>query len=216
MRLMQCESAQAHCRRRSSFPGKCIAGGLGEGSKPMDIYAALKKDHEKVQGLLDQLVRTSETDDQSWKSLLDQIRDEVIPHSRAEEAVFYNSLRSTGHLQAKLLDSYREHAMVETEIRALQALKRFDVNWTKAVEKLKKDLVRHIEEEEQKVFSEARKVFSEEECNKLGEAFLRLKAEAEKDAKSFTRSTIDMVANLLPQRFVEGFKKLLGGEKKAA
>ena len=49
----------------------------------MLIYDALRKDHETVKQLLNELTRLDENDDHHFE-LVEQIRDELIPHSRAE------------------------------------------------------------------------------------------------------------------------------------
>ena len=91
-----------------------------------------------------------------------------------------------------------------------------DANWTSLVEKLGNDLRHHIEEEESKVFAAARQVFSDEEAVKLGAAFQALKKDTAKDADSFTASTLDLVANLLPPRLVDSFRTGLKNAKAAA
>ena len=60
----------------------------------MQIYDALMKDHRKVEGLLANLVTIKDGDFKRRDELVQKIRDELIPHARAEEAVFYNSIRA--------------------------------------------------------------------------------------------------------------------------
>jgi hemerythrin superfamily protein len=181
----------------------------------MDIYDALSKDHRHLESLLDQLIQASQAGSDQWKSLLDQVRMELIPHSHAEEAVFYNALREMDQSKDLVANSYREHAVAETEVRTLGAAKMVNANWTTLAEKLRKDLQHHIQNEEGRVFPAARQVFSDEEARQIGEAFLRLKSEMAKDADSIMGSTIDLVANLLPRRFSEGLRKALGSKKAA-
>lgn len=97
--------------------------------------------------------------------------------------------------------------MAETEIRSLGAAKLVDANWTTMVEKLNKDLRQHIQDEESRVYDAARKVFSEEEAIQLGAAFERMKTEMKDDADSMVKSTIDLIANLLPPRLTDSFRK---------
>jgi hemerythrin superfamily protein len=181
----------------------------------MDIYEALKKDHRKFESLLDRLATASRSDNDQWKRLLTELRDDLIPHSHAEEAVFYNALREMDASQGEVAHSYAEHAMAEGELRTLLGLKLIDVKGTKIIEKLRKDLTHHISEEEGRVFASARQVFSEEEARQIGEAFERLKPEMRHDSQSMVASTIDLIANLLPRRLVEGFRKRFSGKKAA-
>jgi len=173
------------------------------------IYEELATDHREFERLLDGLLEASRADDESWKVILDELRRGVIAHAHAEEAVLYNALREADAAEARVMHSYGEHAMAETEMRALGAAKLVDATWTSMVEKLRKDLSHHIEEEESRVFEAARRVFTEEEASQLGAAFTQLKRETIKDGDSMLASTIDLVANLLPPRLTGSFRKNL-------
>lgn len=144
----------------------------------MNIYDALKKDHEEVRHLLDRLIQTSEADNDQWKEILDEIRDELIPHARAEEALFYNAIRElTPELSPDtntVADSYAEHAAAEMELRSLQAMKAVDMNWTTLAKKLRTDILLHVKHEESKVFGLAHRVFTDEEAKMIGKAFKKL------------------------------------------
>jgi hemerythrin superfamily protein len=182
----------------------------------MNIYQILKKDHKKVENLLNQLVEYSEADKDEWKSCLDQIRDELIPHARAEEALFYNAIRETtsGNNSGsdEVRHGYLEHAMAETDLRTLQAMKAIDVNWTRLAKKLRNDILHHVETEESKLFSEGQKLFTEEEAKMIGRAFEALKPTVKQ--QSFMGTTLDLVTNLLPRRLVPGFLKSQAKEEK--
>lgn len=173
----------------------------------MNIYEALETDHREFERLLDELLEASQADDDSWKDVLDELRRGVIAHAHAEEAVFYNALRELDESKDLVMHSYGEHAMAEGEMRALGAAKLIDTTWTTMVEKLRKDLLHHIEEEESRVFEAARRVLSDEEADQIGEAFERMKIETAKDGDSMVASTIDLVQNLLPRRFKSAMRK---------
>jgi len=173
----------------------------------MTIYEALSKDHRQFERLLDRLLEASKAKDDSWKTVLDELRRGVIAHAHAEEAVFYNALREADKEKSLVMHSYGEHAMAETEMRALGAAKLVDATWTSMVEKLSKDLRHHIQEEESSVFGAARQVFTEEEATQMGVAFERLKEETAKTGDSMVASTVELIANLLPPRLTDTFRK---------
>jgi hemerythrin superfamily protein len=180
----------------------------------MDIYEALRADHRKVESLLDRLTQASQSGNDEWKTLIEQIRDDLVPHSRAEEAVFYNALREMEASKSEVTHSYLEHTMAETELRTILAMKAIDTNWKSAIEKFSNDVRHHVAEEESRVFTAARQVFSDEEARQIGEAFERLKPHFAKDSESMIKSNIDLVANLLPRRLVSSFRKNFPGTNK--
>ncbi len=181
----------------------------------MNIYEILREEHKNFKDLLDKIVTASEQGSDDWRSLLEKLKKEVIAHSRAEEAVFYNTLRNfdEGSIVVK---SYGEHAIAENEMRSLSLAEKVHANLTSLMKKLSKDLKDHISREEGEVFDAARKVLSAEEANKLGEAYKKLKPEVAKDATSLTSNAIDMVSNMMPERFSSTFKRRLDSEGPAA
>lgn len=167
----------------------------------MTIYDALKKDHRKVQGLLDRLVALKEGQEDERATLIEEIRDELIPHARAEEAVFYNSIRAVNTAKDLIWHGYEEHMMAETLLRTLQVAAKIDVEWTKGAQKLRAAINHHIEEEETRIFPVAQQLFTQDEARVMAEAFEEMKPGVKEGG--FMKSTLDLVANLLPPRLAE-------------
>ena len=168
----------------------------------MLIYETLKKDHDKMKAYLRELVAL-EDDSPRRKTLVRKIRDELVPHSRAEESVLYNSMRMA-QAKGKVMHGFREHMEAETLLRTLQVMEIGTKGWKPIARQLKKALEHHIKEEETEIFAEAREVFTQEEAREMSTAFKRLKAEVKDE--SFMKTTIDMVANLMPPRLTKNFK----------
>lgn len=175
----------------------------------MNIYDALSKDHRTFESQLDQILASSKADDDRWQGILDELRRGLIAHAHAEEAVFYNALRETDAPKSLVLHSYAEHALAEGVVRTLGAAKLIDANWTSLMEKLSQDLRHHIQEEESRVFAAARGEFSDEEADRIGQAFERMKAQMAQDGDSMVASSVDLIANLLPPRLTQSFRKNL-------
>ena len=166
----------------------------------MLIYDALKKDHETVKRLLSRLVGMNpETDEQAREDLINEIRDELIPHARAEESVFYNSLRSIETAKDLVLHGFEEHMEAEGLLRTLQLKEAIDMDWTKTARKLKEAVEHHISDEEGKIFNAAKQLFTDQEAEMMADAFEQLKPEVREG--SFVQNTLDMIANLMPPRF---------------
>ena len=164
------------------------------------IYDVLKKDHETVKGLLSQLVALpADTDAEAREELINEIRNELVPHARAEEAVFYNSLRQIEGAKDVVMHGYEEHVMAETLLRTLQVADKIDAGWRQTAKKLQSALEHHIEEEEGKIFDTARQVLIDEEARLMAQAFEQMKPEIREGG--FMQNTIDMVANMMPTRF---------------
>ena len=177
----------------------------------MQIYEALKSDHEKVRGLLGELISLDDEDSASRSRILEQIRDELIPHSRAEEAVFYNSIRAVNTAQDLVWHSFKEHMEAEALLRALQAMDKVDVSWKKTAHKLNEALNHHILEEENKIIPVAEHLFTHEEAEAMGEAFEEMKPEVQEEG--FLQTTLDMIANMMPTRLAAPLRTFTFNEK---
>ncbi|OQW48878.1 MAG: hypothetical protein A4S09_12990 [Proteobacteria bacterium SG_bin7] len=178
----------------------------------MQIYELLKEDHIRVKGLLKELVNLDNGKPQVRLALITQIRDELVPHARAEEAVFYNALRTHPAAKEIMSQVYREHIQAEAMLKVLQAGDKLNRGWKKTAIRLKKALENHISEEENKVFPIAKRILSSDDSVRIGEAFEAMKPKVR--AESFLGTTIDLIANLLPPRFMKSFllQERLGSE----
>jgi hemerythrin-like domain-containing protein len=171
------------------------------------IYDVLKKDHRKVEALLERLVHSADADDETRSSLITQIRDELVPHARAEEAVFYNSLSTIDEAKDLVRHGYTEHMEAETLLRTLQGLDAVNVEWTTVAKKLRDGILHHIEEEEGEIFTAAKQLLADEEVVMMAQAFEEMKPKIREGG--FVANTLELVANMMPDRFATPLRNFL-------
>lgn len=171
----------------------------------MNIYDALKTDHLEVMELLDELVNLNQ-DDEYRMVLIEQIASALVPHSRAEESVFYNSIRAMSSDNSSIMHSYKEHLEADALLKTLQVKGKTTFDWKSTALKLKDALEHHIADEENRIFAEAKRYFSDEEANMMGEAFHKMKDKVAKEG--FVKTSFDLVINLMPPRFINKIKGL--------
>lgn len=169
----------------------------------MPIYEFLKKDHEVVKQLLEQLLESSPNATKRRRDLLQRLHDEIIPHMRAEEKVLYDPLKDISGMEDAVLDAYEEHINVESILRELETMDPSIDRWSAKVKVLKESLENHIKEEEEELFNSARQVLASDEAEMMGEAFKKLKAEVKEG--SILQSTLEKVAQFMPARFSQRF-----------
>jgi hemerythrin-like domain-containing protein len=169
----------------------------------MEIYEALKSDHEELKGLLNDLIALKDDDDYRYV-LIEEIRNALVPHSRAEESVFYNTLRAVNADKKLVFHGYQEHMEAETLLRTLQVMDKMNMGWRTVAEKLLDAVSHHITEEETEIFAEARSAFSSEEATAMAEAFNELKPKVMQEG--FLKNTADMVMNLMPPRLADSIR----------
>lgn len=165
----------------------------------MDIYQELKRDHREIKAMLNELVGLKKDNDYRF-ILIVEIRNALISHSRAEEAVLYNSLRAENEDGARTgRQGYKEHFEMETLLRSLQFMDRLDGNWKPLARKLRDLVNHHLKKEETHMFALARKLFDPIQAEQMGALFRKLKPQIQQEGDMLT--TIDMVVNMLPPKY---------------
>lgn len=172
----------------------------------MLIYDFLKKDHEIVKQLLEQLQESSPTAIKRRRDLLQRLHDEIIPHIRAEEKVFYEPLKDIAGMEDMVLECYEEHVTTESILRELESMDPSQDRWDAKLTVFKESFEHHVDEEEQELFNNARQVLAAEEAQMMGEAFKKLKVEVKEG--SILQSTLEKVAQFMPARFSQRFTDL--------
>lgn len=169
----------------------------------MQIYDILMREHEEVKGLLNDLINLKDDDEYRF-ILVEEIKSALIPHSRAEEATFYNTIRAVDADKSLVAHGFKEHLEAESLLRLLSVKEKTNMDWRSTALKLQEALEHHIKEEEGKIFSEARSIFSKEEAESIGDAYLNLKPNFVGDGAM--KSTMDMVINMLPPRLADSIR----------
>jgi len=142
-------------------------------SNPETIYEYLKKDHKKVSDLFADFEQTQEK--AKKKEILEKIMDELVVHAHSEQDTFYVALEN--HSQTKTDGSHgrKEHKEIESQIESLKKSSSLEKDWEGEVAKLKKLVEHHVQEEENKIFDDAKKVLSQETAVMLTEKMKSLK-----------------------------------------
>lgn len=150
----------------------------------MDIYAYLKKDHRKVEDLFEKLA--SARSDATRKECLKTIREELLLHAKTEEATFYAALEEKVQdqpLEMLMPEAEKEHDGVRKLFDQIDSNKVGSAKWLLLVGQLKQAVEHHVEEEEENIFKEARKLLSDDEARELARQMDELKQQEEPDDK---------------------------------
>lgn len=128
----------------------------------MDIYDYLKMDHEHVAKLFKQFEKSTLIERK--KQIVALISQELMAHAQSEQETFYNTLKQFDSIQDDAQHGQKEHQEIEHQITLVLHTQQFGKQWEKEVEKLKELVTHHVNEEEGKLFREAKKVLSEEDA----------------------------------------------------
>ena len=145
-------------------------------AKSTDILDTLKKEHDEVKDLLENL-SDAETSAQR-RGLVQKIKAALVPHTKAEEKVVYDAVIALRdkHAQMDGYEGYLEHEWAAKTLQRLEAISNAASPEHKAAGKVLKELVEHhIDEEERNVWADVKKNFSDEDRKKMNVTFLAAK-----------------------------------------
>lgn len=134
----------------------------------MNAFELMKKDHKKVSELFKQLEETTERAVKTREELFGKLKQELDIHARIEETIFYPAIKEAEETHEITLEAIEEHNVVKQLLSELDAMPVDDERWTAKLTVLKENVEHHVEEEENEMFKDARKVLSTEQVDELG------------------------------------------------
>ena len=135
------------------------------------FFALLKKDHDKVTDILQQLKDTTEKQVKKRETLLAKLGEEWIPHMKGEEKLFFPLLKEHAQSRDKSMEAVEEHHVGETVFMELDSMPKDDETWSAKLSVLQELIDHHVEEEEGEIFDLAQEVLNEKQMGEVLKAF---------------------------------------------
>jgi hemerythrin-like domain-containing protein len=145
-----------------------------------DAIALLKKDHEKVRGLLGDLEKSAMHGGPKAEKLVTQIDTELKIHTTIEEEIFYPAYREAVRSKEDkqlYFEAKEEHHVVDLVLPEVNDGEKGGEEFAAKAKVLKELVEHHAGEEEKEMFPKARKVFSRTELQDLGDRMAQRKKE---------------------------------------
>jgi hemerythrin superfamily protein len=139
----------------------------------MEIYTYLKKDHQKVNNLFEQLIAEKNMD--KTESLFEALREELLLHAESEQKTFYKALKRHPETKDEARHGDKEHAQIEDYLWRLEQLSCRSDEWLVLLGELKRTVAHHVRDEENTMFKKARKVLTKDQAENLVEEMDALK-----------------------------------------
>jgi hemerythrin-like domain-containing protein len=148
----------------------------------MDALALLKQDHDQVKRMLKQLA--DEEDVGRRGELFGQLVRDLTVHENIEEELFYPALKQKPEAKQDVLEAFEEHHLVDEVMSDIEDTALDSVDWKAKFTVLTEQLEHHIQDEETKLFAEARRAFDERELADLGARMAALKEEEAQEVEA--------------------------------
>lgn len=150
----------------------------------MNAIDLLKADHEKVKTILTQMSESTERATTKRTELLGKLEMEISLHTKLEEELLYPAFKEAGAKEQDIMyfEAKEEHRTVDSLV--LPDLKQTDPSTPEFAGRLKvvKELLEHhIEEEENEIFPQAKKLLGKTTLEDLGMQMEAMKDSFKKD-----------------------------------
>ena len=147
-----------------------------------EIFARLKKDHDKHRELLDKLLETS-GDSEQRKALFEELTKELKSHAAAEEQALYSTMLRKPPTTGETRHSVAEHHEIEEALNDLAATDMSEGGWLTKFKSFDHRYRHHIDEEEDDHFPDFEKHLDEEDMQHMKSVFDHRKQEEKADAE---------------------------------
>lgn len=136
----------------------------------MNIYEAIKADHDEYRRLLNALAETS-GDSLKRRSLWTKFHYDVKAHAAAEEESLCAELIATVDGQPEARHSVHEHQQLDDIMEELNEMDMSSGGWLTRFKTLHHDYDHHIEEEENEIFTKAKDAIGGDKTGALANKF---------------------------------------------
>ncbi len=132
----------------------------------MNLFEALRADHDTQRTLLDLLVKTH-GDSEGREELFEKVKKELSAHAAAEERALYVPMMEQDLTQEKARHSVAEHHEIDELVEELENTDFSSPGWVATAKKLQHLVTHHLDEEEQEVFQLAGRALDEQAKTRL-------------------------------------------------
>ena len=147
-----------------------------------EFFQKLKKDHKKIKEILGKLKKTK-NGSKNRDELFQKLKEELVPHKKAEETAFYQPLLEKKEAREDALEGIEEHHVSDMVFKELERNSKDEDRWGAKLSVFKELVEHHIKEEEGKIFKTAGKVFGEDEFKSITKKFEQEKRKLRKNLK---------------------------------
>lgn len=139
----------------------------------MNIYTVLRRDHARIDALLERLRGADAMTDSAWRRALDELRAVVRAHEQAEERTIFPLLLHDVHAHDDAVRAREEQRDAESLLDELACLEPTDARFSRKLTELDSLLRSHFFREEQRLVPRAHEILSEREADVLARRVTR-------------------------------------------
>jgi hypothetical protein len=133
------------------------------------ILDTLHQQHEMVKQMFKKI--ESSEDNAQKEKLFTELKNNLVPHMKGEEKLFYPLLEDKDKYKEEVLHGYEEHHAAKLFVKEIEGMSPSDERWDAKVGVLSDMIDHHVESEEEKIFKYAREYLSNDQMMEIGDKF---------------------------------------------
>lgn len=129
--------------------------------KAIDVLEEIKKEHDEFRKLITSI---ENADGSKKKTLFEELYAKLIGHHESEEHVLFPDVKKKSDDEGKdiVMEMIEEHSLVAYQFSVIQKTDIDNETWGPKFNVLKEVLTHHMDEEEDELFKQAKKVLDKE------------------------------------------------------
>ena len=149
----------------------------------MDVFALLRRDHENVSSMFQQIQQGFGLPDQPERNrLFQQLKRELELHAEVEDLHVYRVFQQAESTRDDAAEALEAHRKIKTILDELEAAPGHDHKWVAKFQDLHKLVDKHVATEEDEMFRKAKAVMTPQESEELGVAIQTAKQAIRRNA----------------------------------
>ena len=137
----------------------------------MDFVTLLRRDHEKMSTMFQQVARGYDQPDRPERhQLFQQLKRELELHAAVEDLHVYRVFQQSEPTRDDAHEALEAHRKIKTLLDQLEAAPAYDHKWLSKFQELQKLVETHVAAEESEMFRKVEAVMTPQEAEELGVA----------------------------------------------
>ncbi len=157
-----------------------------------NIITMLTTEHREVAALFEQLDKTTDRAEKKRAEIFAKIDHDLSIHADFEEAEVYPLLEAEKETQPIALEAVEEHLQIKRLLAELRDLEPRDPRWFAKATVLMENVRHHVKEEENEALPKLKKQASQEDLQRLGEEYAKIKETKETKEAKETKDTKEL------------------------
>jgi len=142
----------------------------------MDFVTLLRRDHEKLSSIFNQIQGGFDQPDTSERhQLFRQLKRELELHAAVEDLQVYRVFQQSESTQDDAHEALEAHAKIKALLDQLETAPAYDHKWVPRFQELQKLVEKHVATEEDEMFRKAEAIMTPQEAEELGAAVANAK-----------------------------------------